>query len=90
MRQAHADLRPQGTHVKASKPGGEWQQMEAIIINNRVTVILNGQRVHDNAVIHGMTGGTLDADEISPGPLIIQGDHSQVWIRKLVVTPILK
>ena len=74
--------------VKASKPAGEWQTMEAILVGNRVTVTLNGQRVHDNAVILGVTGGTLDNDELAPGPLMVQGDHSDVWIRKLVLTPI--
>lgn len=74
--------------VKASKPAGEWQTMEAIVAGNRVTVTLNGQRVHDNTVILGVTGGMLDNDELSPGPIMIQGDHRAVWIRKLVVTPI--
>jgi 3-keto-disaccharide hydrolase len=74
--------------VKASKPAGEWQAMEAVIVGNRVTVMLNGQRLHDNAVIEGITGGALDADELSPGPILIQGDHSKVWFRKVIVTPI--
>ena len=72
----------------ASKPAGEWQRMEAVIVGNRVTVTLNGTRVHDNAVIGGITGGALDNDELSPGPILIQGDHEQVWVRKVVVTPI--
>ena len=76
--------------VKASKGAGEWQTMEAIVVGNRVTVTLNGQRVQDNAVILGVTGGMLDNDELAPGPLMVQGDHSGVWIRKLVVTPISK
>lgn len=75
--------------VNASKPADEWQAMEAVIVGNRVTVTLNGQRMHDNAVILGITGGALDGDELAPGPLMVQGDHSQVWIRKLVVTPIV-
>ena len=74
--------------VKASKAVNEWQSMEAIIVENRVTVTLNGTRVHDNAVILGITGGCLDADELSPGPIMIQGDHEKVWVRKVVVTPI--
>ncbi len=76
--------------VKASKAAGEWQTMEAIVVGNRVTVTLNGQKVHDNAVILGVTGGMLDNDELAPGPLMVQGDHSGVSIRKLVVTPIVK
>jgi len=74
--------------VNASKPVGEWQAMEAILVGNRVTVTLNGERVHDNVAIEGITGGALDANETEPGPLMIQGDHSGVWIRRIVVTPI--
>jgi len=74
--------------VNASRPAGEWQSMSAILVGNRVTVTLNGQRVHDNQTIGGITGGALDNDERSAGPLMIQGDHRPVWIRKLVVTPI--
>jgi hypothetical protein len=62
--------------------------MEAIVVGNRMTARLNGTLVHDNAVILGITGGALDNDELSPGPLMIQGDHGQVWFRKIVVTPI--
>ena len=76
------------TSAQASKPAGEWQHMEAIIVGNRVTVTLNGTKVHDNAVIAGITGGALDNDELAPGPILIQGDHEQVWVRKVVVTPI--
>ncbi len=76
--------------VLASKAPGEWQTMEAVLVGNRVTVTLNGRKVHDNAVIGGITGGALDSDELAPGPLMIQGDHGRVWIRKVVVTPIVK
>ncbi len=74
--------------VNASKPQGEWQTMEAVIVGNRVTVTLNGQRVHDNAVLEAITGGALDANELEPGPIMIQGDHEKVWFRKVTVTPI--
>ena len=76
--------------AKASKPAGEWQSMSAVLVGNRVTLTLNGQRLHDNQVIEGITGGALDADELSPGPILIQGDHSKVWFRKVIVTPISK
>ena len=72
----------------ASKPIGEWQTMEAVLVANRVTVTLNGQKVHDNAEIQAVTGGVLDADEAAAGPFMIQGDHAKVWMRRLVVTPI--
>nr|MBA3949584.1 DUF1080 domain-containing protein [Acidobacteriota bacterium] len=74
----------------ASKPAGEWQTMEAIVVGNRVSVTLNGQRIHDNVVIEGITGGALDANELEPGPIMLQGDHGKVAFRKVVVTPITK
>ncbi len=76
--------------VQASKKAGEWQEMEAVIVGNRLTVKLNGQVVHDNIVIDGITGGALDAREGDPGPIMIQGDHEKVYFRKVVVTPINK
>lgn len=72
----------------AGLPIGEWQTLDAVIVANRVTVTLNGKRLHDNQVIEGITGGALDNNELAPGPLMIQGDHDGVWIRKIVVTPI--
>ena len=74
--------------VNASKPAGEWQDMEAIVVGNHVTVTHNGKRVHDNAVLQAITGGALDNDELAAGPIMIQGDHSKVWFRKITVTPI--
>jgi len=74
--------------VNATKPLGEWQVMDATIVGNRVTVVLNGTKVQDNATIEAITGGALDADESQPGPLMIQGDHSKVAFRKITITPI--
>lgn len=76
--------------VNASKPPGEWQTMEATLVGNRVTVVLNGQKVQDNSAIEGITGGALDSDEGKPGPIMIQGDHGKIWVRKVTVTPIAK
>lgn len=74
----------------ASKAVGEWQMMEATIIGNRVTVFLNGKKVHDNQIIDGITGGALDSAEANAGPIMLQGDHGKVWFRKVTVTPITK
>jgi len=76
--------------VNAGKPAGEWQALDAIVVGNHITATLNGQRVHDNAVLPAMTGGALDNDELAPGSIMIQGDHSRVSFRRLVVTPITK
>jgi len=74
--------------VNASKPAGEWQTVDVTLVGNRVSVVLNGQKVQDNLVIEGITGGALNSDEDTPGPIMIQGDHTRIWIRKLVVRPI--
>jgi hypothetical protein len=78
------------TDVDAAKPAGEWQSLEAIVVGNRLTATANGKRIHDNAILPAMTGGALDNDELAPGPIMIQGDHSRVSFRKMVVTPITK
>ena len=58
--------------VNASRPAAEWQSMEAVLVANKVTVTLNGQKVHDNATIQAITGGALDAREDQPGPIMLQ------------------
>jgi hypothetical protein len=74
----------------AGKPPGQWQKLEAIVVGNRVSAWFNDIRIHDNAELPAFTGGALDNDELAPGPIMIQGDHSRVTLRKLVVTPITK
>ncbi len=74
--------------VYAGNPPGQWQVLDAVVVGNHVTVTLNGKKVHDDAVLPAMTGGALDNDELAPGPIMIQGDHSRVSFRKLVITPI--
>ncbi len=75
--------------VNAGLAAGQWQTMEATIVGNRLTVVLNGKKVHDNIVIEGITGSALDSKEGETGPIMIQGDHGKVTFRKVVVTPIL-
>ena len=74
--------------VSASKAAGEWQRFDVTIVANRVTVVLNGTRIIDDGVIPGITGGALDANEAEPGPIMIQGDHGKIEIRKVTVTPL--
>jgi hypothetical protein len=76
--------------ANATRPYEEWNIAEAIIVGNRVTALLNGQKVQDNTTIQAITGGALDADETAAGPVMIQGDHSKVWYRKVIVTPITR
>ena len=68
--------------------GSTFDDIEAVVVGNHVTATLNGKKVHDNALLPAVTGGAMDNDELSPGPVMIQGDHSKIAVRKLVVTPI--
>ncbi|MHB8520131.1 MAG: ThuA domain-containing protein [Limisphaerales bacterium] len=67
----------------ASRKPGEWQQGEATMKGNRVTVILNGVKVHDNVEVDRPTGGELDGNVNEPGPILLQGNHGTVAFRNL-------
>ena len=67
----------------ASKPGGEWQTLEATIIGNKITVILNGKKIHDQVECNKATGSEIDNKLTEPGPIFLQGDHGTVWFRNL-------
>ena len=72
----------------ASKPANEWQTFDITLIENRVTVVLNGVNIIDNKEIDGLTAIGIDPDEGKPGPIIVQGDHGAVEFRKLTLTPL--
>ncbi|MEA3207398.1 MAG: hypothetical protein QOE70_455 [Chthoniobacter sp.] len=76
--------------VFASKPGDEWQTVEATMIGNKITVILNGQKIHDNVVCDRATGSELDKNVLEPGSFFIQGDHGAVSFRKVEVKELPK
>jgi hypothetical protein len=65
----------------ASKEG--WQTCEATIIDNKITVILNGVKIHDAVECSRPTGGELDNRINEPGPILLQGDHGTVSFRNL-------
>src|SRR6266540_2873579 len=66
-----------------SKPGGEWQTCEATIIGNKITVILNGKKIHDQVECNKATGSEIDNKVTEPGPIFLQGDHGTVWFRNM-------
>lgn len=72
--------------VNAVKPFGETNNVVITLIGRQVTVVLNGVTVVDGE-IPGITGGALDSEEGTPGPLFVQGDHGPVTFTKLVLTP---
>lgn len=73
--------------IRAAKKPGEWQTYDILLVGRVATVVLNGETVVDRQTIPGITGGALDADEGSPGPILIQGDHGRIEFRKIVITP---
>lgn len=76
--------------VNAEKPIGEWQTLDITLVDRHLTVILNGKTIIDNAPVLGCTGGALTSDEFKPGPIFLQGDHTNVDYRNMVLTPVVK
>jgi hypothetical protein len=73
--------------VNAAKPAGQWQSVDVTLVGRVVSVFLNGERIIDRQAIPGITGGALDSDEGSPGPIMLQGDHGPIDFRRLILTP---
>jgi hypothetical protein len=73
----------------ASRPAGEWQSFDITLLGRTVTVVLNGTTIIERQEIPGITGGALDSKEAEPGPIFLQGDHSRISYRNLVLTPAL-
>jgi hypothetical protein len=76
--------------VAAEKPIGEWQTMSITLVDRHVTVILNGKTIIDNQPVLGCTGGAMTSDESKPGPLMLQGDHTNIDYRNVVLRPVMK
>jgi len=76
--------------VNAERPAGQWQTLDITLLDRHVTVKLNDQAIIDNEPLFGCTGGALSSDESKPGPIYLQGDHTGVSYRNLVLTPIVK
>ena len=68
-----------------SKPGSEWQTAEATIIGNKITVVLNGVKIHDNVECNKATGSELDDKVDQPGAIFLQGDHGTVAFRNIQI-----
>ena len=73
-----------------SKPGGEWQTVEATIIVNKITVLQNGVKIHDEFECKKATGSEIDNKINEPGPIFLQGDHGTVWFRNLRIKELPK
>ncbi len=76
--------------VFATRPGGEWQTVEATIIGHEITVTLNGKKIHDRVVCDRPTGSEIDRNVNEPGPIFLQGDHGTVSFRNLRIKELAK
>jgi len=73
-----------------SKPAGQWQDFDITFVDRHVTVRLNGKEIISNHPIAGCTGGALWSDVTRPGPIYLQGDHTSVAYRHIVLRPVVK
>ena len=74
----------------AEKPIGQWQTMDITLVDKHITVILNGKTIIDNQPALGCTGGALWSDPDRPGPIYLQGNHSDIDFRNMVLRPVVK
>lgn len=74
--------------VAVEKPPGEWQTLDITLVQRHATVKLNGKLIVDNAPLEGCTGGALWSDQSRPGPIYLQGDHTGIKYRNLVLRPV--
>lgn len=73
-----------------TKPAGEWQTVEATMIGDRITVIMNGVKIHDNVQCNRATGSEIDNKVHEPGPIFLQGDHGTVSFRNIRIKELPK
>ncbi len=71
-----------------SRKAGEWQQAEVTMRGQKVTVFLNGVKVHSDADVPKSTGSQLDDNINEPGAFFLQGDHGSVAFRYIRVLPL--
>ncbi len=74
----------------AAKPAGQWQSFDITLMDRHVTVILNGRKIIDNQPLLGCTGGALWSDQFRPGPIYLQGDHTSIEYRNIILRPVRK
>jgi hypothetical protein len=65
-----------------------WQSYDITLVGRTVTILDNGRTIIDHREIPGVTGGALNTDEGSPGPIYLQGtEDGRVAFRNIVITP---
>jgi hypothetical protein len=74
----------------ASRPPGQWRSFDIRLIGRQLTVVLNDVKILDRREVEGLTAIANNADEASPGPIILQGDHGPIEFRKIVAVPLTR
>ncbi len=87
--------------VNAARPPGDWQTLDVVFRAPRFDasgkkvadarfekVIMNGQVIHQDAVVKTPTGHAWHNREVSRGPLLLQADHGPVAFRRIRVRPL--
>jgi hypothetical protein len=83
----YSRIKPTSNPCKAP---GQWQSFDITFVDRHVTVVLNGTTIISNQPVAGCTGGALWSDVTRPGPIYLQGDHTSVEYRKIVLRPVLR
>lgn len=73
-----------------TKPDNEWQTVEATMVGNKITVVLNGVKIHDHVACDQATGSEIDGHVNEPGPIFLQGDHGTVSFRNIQIKELPK
>lgn len=76
--------------VSAELPPDEWQHVSVVLYRRHITVELNGTRIIDNEPVTGVTGGAINANEFVPGPIYLQGDHSDADYKNMFLCPVVE
>ena len=67
---------------------GVWQNYDITFVGRVVTVLQNGHTIIDKQEIPGITGGALDSNEGTSGPIYLQGTEAgHVSYRNITITP---
>ncbi|MEO2005294.1 MAG: DUF1080 domain-containing protein [Candidatus Poribacteria bacterium] len=70
--------------VEVTKPAGEWQWLDVILVGLRLTASLNGHTIHEGIGIEGPTGSNWVVKDNAPrGPHFLQGDHGPAHFRNI-------
>jgi hypothetical protein len=71
----------------AAKAAGEWQSYDITLVGRMITVVANGKTIIFKQEIPGITGGAINSNEGTPGPIMLQGDHGPIEFRNITITP---